>query len=336
MPQASPYLLHGHSEVAPPAVIQTTVIDDAHARMDRIEQHMRYHLRLYSTLMRAHRLDESQMITLFPLSLSGAAQRWFASLESSWRKTWDDLAQEFLLQFSFNNVVDVSRRELEALRQSQRPPRCHQLVPMLPEAHLLMHLSSIGHRYAVEPGSSKAYRGWIVDCSHSQTTTLAYSASDDSDPEPIVSDGIYEIGKVLQQPPPTTARPLEGTSAPKEVRRDDNEILRQLQSTQARISIWSLLASSNTHRDTLIRVLSQIRVETTTTTEGLIHMVMAGRATCIVFSNDDLPLEGSDTYVHFIYQLVIQAPSPIYPFGQWLSPECLSFGHIHRPQLRTI
>ena len=77
----------------------------------------RSHLRLYSTLMRAHRLDESQMITLFPLSLSGAAQRWFASLESSWRKTWDDLAQEFLLQFSFNNVVDVSRRELEALRQ---------------------------------------------------------------------------------------------------------------------------------------------------------------------------------------------------------------------------
>ncbi|RVW24845.1 Retrovirus-related Pol polyprotein from transposon 297 [Vitis vinifera] len=57
------------------------------------------------------------MITLFPLSLSGAAQRWFASLESSRRRTWDDLAQEFLRQFSFNTVVDVSRRELEALRQ---------------------------------------------------------------------------------------------------------------------------------------------------------------------------------------------------------------------------
>ena len=41
VPQASPYLLHGHSEVAPHAVVQTTVIDDAHTRMDRIEQHMR-------------------------------------------------------------------------------------------------------------------------------------------------------------------------------------------------------------------------------------------------------------------------------------------------------
>ena len=91
-------------------------------RMPDIERYTgigcpRLHLRLYSTMMRAHGLDEPQMITLFPLSLSGAAQRWFASLEASRRRTWDDLAQEFLRQFSFNTVVDVSRRELEALRQ---------------------------------------------------------------------------------------------------------------------------------------------------------------------------------------------------------------------------
>ena len=40
--------------------------------------------------------------------------------------------------------------------------------------------------------------------------------------------------------------------------------------------------------------MSQIRVETTTTPEGLIHMMIADRATCIVFSDDDLPPEGSD------------------------------------------
>ena len=114
VPQASPYVLHGHSEVAPPTVVQTTVTDDTHARMDGIEQRMRQlrvfdgsaiwddlegmsvaslpakfrmpyierytgigcpriHLRLYSTVMRSHGLDESQMITLFPLSLSGVA-----------------------------------------------------------------------------------------------------------------------------------------------------------------------------------------------------------------------------------------------------------------------
>ena len=75
------------------------------------------HLRLYSTMMRAHGLDESQMITMFPLSPSGTIQCWFASLESSRRRTWDDPTQEFLRQFSFNIVVDVSRKELETLRQ---------------------------------------------------------------------------------------------------------------------------------------------------------------------------------------------------------------------------
>ena len=98
----------------------------------------------------------------------------------------------------------------------------------------------------------------------------------------------------MRQPPPAAAtRPLGGTSSQEEVRAEDDEILRQLQSTQARIFIWSLLASSNTHWDALTRALSQIRVDTTTTPEGLIHMMTAGRATCIVFSDDDLPPEGS-------------------------------------------
>ncbi|RVW90548.1 hypothetical protein CK203_031049 [Vitis vinifera] len=106
---------------------------------------------------------------------------------------------------------------------------------------------------------------------------------------------ILRGGRVMRQPPPAAARPVEGTSASQEeVRAEDDEILRQLQSTQARISIWSLLASSSTHQDALTRALSQIRVDTTTTPEELIHMMTAGRATCIVFSDDDLPPEGSD------------------------------------------
>ena len=49
-------------------------------RMPDIERYIgigypRIHLKLYSTVMSAHGLDEPQMITLFPLSLSVAAQR---------------------------------------------------------------------------------------------------------------------------------------------------------------------------------------------------------------------------------------------------------------------
>ena len=75
------------------------------------------HLRLYTTIMRAHGLDGAQMIMIFPMSLGGTAQCWFASLDVLRRRTWDDLAQEFLRQYAFNTIVDVSRRELESLRQ---------------------------------------------------------------------------------------------------------------------------------------------------------------------------------------------------------------------------
>ena len=44
----------------------------------------------------------------------------------------------------------------------------------------------------------------------------------------------------------------------------------------------------------MIKALSRIRVDTTTSPDGLIHMLTAGRASCIVFSEDDLPPEGSN------------------------------------------
>ncbi|RVW87092.1 hypothetical protein CK203_048334 [Vitis vinifera] len=148
------------------------------------------------------------------------------------------------------------------------------------------------------------------------------------EPEPIVLDEIHEIGRVTlghQMPTPfrlvpevalvqtTTVAPLTfphySAQTPfvlipnvEKVRTlyVDDARIPDIQyvirggrvSTQPRISIRSLLASSITHRDALIQALSQIRVETTTTPEGLIHMVMVGRAICIVFFNDDLPPEG--------------------------------------------
>ncbi|RVW63898.1 hypothetical protein CK203_055699 [Vitis vinifera] len=130
--------LESQIEVAPlPTMVVVLTLEDAHARMDRLEQRMRQlrlsdegmvwddfdglpvasllakfkmleieqytgigfsciHLRLYSTVMRAHGLDEAQMIILFPMSLSEVGQRWFASLDMSGCRTWDALAQEFL------------------------------------------------------------------------------------------------------------------------------------------------------------------------------------------------------------------------------------------------
>ncbi|RVW20335.1 hypothetical protein CK203_116411 [Vitis vinifera] len=164
-------------------------------------------------------------------------------------------------------------------------------------------------------------------------------SEDDSDPEPIMPNVIYEMNGVTlgpRMPAPfqlvpeaalvqtATVQPLilphysvqvpfilipdvEGVQAShvddsqtpdvqyilaRSQSRDD-EILRQLQSTQARISIWSLLASSSTHRDALIRALSQIRVETTTSPEGLIHMMTADEPHAS-YSQTMICHEGSD------------------------------------------
>ena len=105
---------------------------------------------------------------------------------------------------------------------------------------------------------------------------------------------VIKGGIVVRQQPPVPSRPINPDTARDETVREDDEILKKLQSTQARISICSLFASSTTHMETLIRALSQIRVDTTTSPEGLIHMLTAVRASCIVFSKDALPPEGSD------------------------------------------
>ena len=63
---------------------------------------------------------------------------------------------------------------------------------------------------------------------------------------------------MVRQQPPVPSRPIDPDTARDETVREDDEILKQLQSTQARIFIWSLLASSTTHRETLISALSRI------------------------------------------------------------------------------
>ena len=103
---------------------------------------------------------------------------------------------------------------------------------------------------------------------------------------------VTRSGRVAQPPP--IYRPFAGIDARDDIKREDEKILRQLHTTQARISIWSLLALSSTNRDALIRALNQIRFDTTTTLGGLIHFLTTNRVTCIVFFDNDLPPEGSD------------------------------------------
>ena len=154
---------------------------------------------------------------------------------------------------------------------------------------------------------------------------------------------VTRSGRVAQ--PLSVDRPFVDTNARDEIQREDDEILHQLRTTQARVSIWSLLVSSSTHRDALIRALSQIRVDTTTTLGGLIHFLTVDRATCILFSEDDLPHEGSNHVRPLFIDVSFlghRVPSVLLDNGYalkfvyWLLPFLWDFhhpilGHPHKP-----
>ncbi|RVX08373.1 hypothetical protein CK203_014115 [Vitis vinifera] len=131
-------------------------------RMSKIDRYMgigcpRIHLRLYSTIMRAHGLDEVQMVILFSMSLSGATQRWllhwidfkaeargvshliYLPLEEKISQALygidEDIAKGLWFESSLTNSKgkkplggqrsgDVGAISLVGLR----PPRCYQIV----------------------------------------------------------------------------------------------------------------------------------------------------------------------------------------------------------------
>ena len=59
------------------------------------------------------------------------------------------------------------------------------------------------------------------------------------------------------------------------------------------------------HKEALVRSLSQIQINTSTSPKELVHMVTIDQATCIVFLDIHFPLEVHITLDHFILQLVI-------------------------------
>ena len=63
---------------------------------------------------------------------------------------------------------------------------------------------------------------------------------------------------MVRQQPPVPSRPIDPDTTRDKIMREDDEIIKQVQSTHARISIWIWLASSTTHKETLIKALIRI------------------------------------------------------------------------------
>ncbi|RVW86704.1 hypothetical protein CK203_039826 [Vitis vinifera] len=126
----TPFHLADHYETippptitVPPLIVPTTDdirLAEQEARVERLESKMRQ-IRLQDGGLTWDDRDDipaASLLTKFRmLDIDGAAQRWFASIESSRLRTWENVAHEFLTQFAFSVDIDVCRRELEATKQ---------------------------------------------------------------------------------------------------------------------------------------------------------------------------------------------------------------------------
>ncbi|XP_042489871.1 uncharacterized protein LOC122069852 [Macadamia integrifolia] len=75
----------------------------------------------------------------------------------------------------------------------------------------------------------------------------------------------------------------------------ENQVLRQLQKTQANISIWGLLMASPTHREAMLKSLASIQVPIGTDSAQLASLVgVAYAMNSLMFADANLPLEGSN------------------------------------------
>ncbi|XP_077249223.1 uncharacterized protein LOC143888679 [Tasmannia lanceolata] len=77
----------------------------------------RSHLMSVLPLLQQHGLSPEQVALLFPRSLVGVAKKWFLSLKSEEIRTLENIANRFVEQFSMEEGIDVTKRDLKALKQ---------------------------------------------------------------------------------------------------------------------------------------------------------------------------------------------------------------------------
>lgn len=75
------------------------------------------HIRLFLDVLKPMGLTRAQKLSLFGRTLSGVAIIWYAKLEDSVKQSWDELAEAFITQYSYNMQIEITTGELEVTRQ---------------------------------------------------------------------------------------------------------------------------------------------------------------------------------------------------------------------------
>ncbi|XP_077223093.1 uncharacterized protein LOC143856709 [Tasmannia lanceolata] len=77
----------------------------------------RSHLMSVLPLLQQHGLSLEQVALLFPRFLVGTAKKWFLSLKAEEIRILEIIANKFVQQFSMEEGIDVTKRDLKALKQ---------------------------------------------------------------------------------------------------------------------------------------------------------------------------------------------------------------------------
>ncbi|KAF5932853.1 hypothetical protein HYC85_029024 [Camellia sinensis] len=75
------------------------------------------HLSLFSDVLRPMGLTRLQKLSLFGRTLSGIAVTWYAKLGDSVKQSWEEMAEAFVAQYSYNTQIEITTRDLETMRQ---------------------------------------------------------------------------------------------------------------------------------------------------------------------------------------------------------------------------
>ena len=65
-------------------------------------------------------IDEECMAQMFQTTLTGPAAQWFSKVETDKLRSWEDIANIFVKQYSYNAELEVTLRDLEDARQEPK------------------------------------------------------------------------------------------------------------------------------------------------------------------------------------------------------------------------
>ena len=78
------------------------------------------HLKMYMRALQPLGATEELLAQMFQNTLSRAALRWFLNLDDTRARSWEDICHEFHNQDMYNIEVDMTRRDLETMKQEPK------------------------------------------------------------------------------------------------------------------------------------------------------------------------------------------------------------------------